>query len=122
MSNAQLIAERYVALWNERDAEKRRRDIEAFFAPAAEHYVKGREAIGYDALEARIIGSHEKNVRDGGNIFREAPGAQQLRNVVIFDWAMTPAGDPKTVSAIGREVITLEPEGRAISDFMFIVG
>jgi hypothetical protein len=42
VSTPHEIATRYVALWNETDPMKRRRDIEAFFAPHAEHYVKAR--------------------------------------------------------------------------------
>jgi hypothetical protein len=48
-------------------------------------------------------------------------GAQQLRNVIIFDWEMTPAGNPDAVLSVGREVITVDGAGRALSDFMFIV-
>jgi hypothetical protein len=72
-------------------------------------------------LEARIIGSHEKNIRDGGNVFRTVPGAQQLQDVIIFDWNMAPAGDPGTILAVGREIITLDGQGQAVSDHMFIV-
>lgn len=121
MLTPQEIAVRYVALWNEPDAAKRRRAIESFFTPNAEHYVSNREAIGYDALEARIIGSHQKNVRDSGYSFRAVQGAQKLRNMVIFDWEMTPADNPDTVLFVGREVITLDGEERALSDFMFTV-
>ena len=35
-------------------------------SPDGRHYVDTREACGYNALEKRITGSHEKNVRDGG--------------------------------------------------------
>ena len=121
MSTPQAIAERYAAIWNQTDPAQRRRDIEAFFAPDARHYVKDREAVGYDALEARVTGSHETNVRDGGNRFRPAPGAQQLRDLVIFDWEMIPANGPETVLAVGREVIGLDSQGRAMTDHMFII-
>jgi hypothetical protein len=122
MIDPQTRAALYVALWNETDPAARRRAIEAFFAPDAEHFVGGREAIGYAALEARITGSHEKNIRDNGNAFRAAPGAQQLRDVLLFDWHMTPANDPRRVLAVGREVIRLDERGRALSDHMFIIG
>jgi hypothetical protein len=121
MSDPQIIAERYVALWNETDVDVRRRLIEAFFAPAAEHYVGSRAVAGYDALQTRITGSHEKNVRDNGNIFHARHGAQQLRDVVIFDWDMTPTNDPSAVKAVGREVLRVDDQGRALSDHMFIV-
>ncbi len=120
MSTPQAIAERYNALWLQTDAAQRRRDIEAFFAPDVRHYVNEREAIGYDALEARITASHEKNVRDGRNTFR-VHSAQQLRGIVIFDWEMIPANAPKTVLAIGREVVGFNDRGQAVTDHMFIL-
>ena len=121
MHTPQEIADRYVALWNETETLKRRQLIEAFFAPNAEHYVRTREAIGHDALEQRIIGSHEKNVRDGGYIFRAGSKAQQLRNVVTFNWEMTPADDPNEVAAVGLEFLLLDPQGLAVADYQFIL-
>jgi hypothetical protein len=122
MPTPQDIAERYVALWNETDAVRRRQLVEAFFAPGAEHYVRAREAIGYDALEQRVTGSHEKNVRDAGNSFRAAPGAQQLKNVVTFHWEMTAAEDLDKVVAVGLEFVTIDEQRRAVADYQFIVG
>lgn len=121
MPTPQEIADRYVALWNETDVVRRRQLVEAYFAPGAEHYVRAREAIGYDALEQRVTGSHEKNVRDGGNSFRARPGAQQLRNVVTFHWEMTPAESPDRVVAVGLEFVMLDEQGRAVADYQFIV-
>lgn len=121
MYTPQEIADRYAAIWNEADATKRRQLIEAFFAPQGEHYVKTREAIGYDALERRVVGSHEKNVRDGGYIFRAAPGAQLLRNIVTFNWHMTPASDPSHIVAVGLEFLVLDDQGLATKDYQFII-
>ena len=80
-----------------------------------------REAKGYAALEQRIIGSHEKNVRDGGYRFRAAPGAQLLRNVVTFNWEMFPASAPEQVAAVGLEFIIMDDQGRALTDYQFII-
>jgi hypothetical protein len=120
-NDAHLIAEHYVALWNETDADKRRAAIEAFFAPDAAHFVGAREAKGYAALEARVIGSHEKNVRDGGFLFRVRPGAQKLRDVVTFHWEMVPRDDPDHIAAVGLEFVTLTREGKSLLDYMFVV-
>ena len=121
MLDPQEIANRYAALWNETDPEARRRGIADFFAPDAEHYVRTREAKGYAALEQRIIGSHEKNVRDGGYRFRAAPGAQLLRKVVTFNWEMVPASAPDKVVAVGLEFIILGDDCRALTDYQFII-
>src|ERR1700759_2051099 len=64
MNEAQQLADRYVAVWSETDPERRRRAIAELWTPDGEHYVGAREVRGYDELEQRIKGSHEKNIRD----------------------------------------------------------
>lgn len=118
--NVQELADRYVAVWNERDAATRRRMIEQLWAPDGEHFVGTREAKGHDALERRIIGSHEKNVRDAGNRFRAARDAQQLRDAVCFHWEML-RGTTEEVAAIGREFLIVDEQGYIRTDYQFIV-
>jgi len=87
--------------------------------PDGLHYVKTREAHGYEALETRIVGSYEKNVRDGGNRFRAAKNAQALRGLVTFNWEMVTAGGD--VAAVGLEFLVLDNRGRIVTDYQFIV-
>jgi len=93
--DAQALADRYVAVWNETDAERRRAGIAALWVPDGQHYVGERAVRGYEALEARVRGSHEKNVRDDGNRFRAASNARLLHDVVTFYWEMLPADGKK---------------------------
>ena len=119
MNAAQSIADRYVAVWNERDPEARRQAIRALWAPDALHYVDTREARGYDALEQRIIGSHNRLVRDAGNQFRAVHNAQALRNVVTFNWdMMSPEGGK--VLAVGLQFLTIDENGRILIDYQFM--
>ncbi|HZP76712.1 MAG TPA: hypothetical protein VFB45_11255 [Pseudolabrys sp.] len=120
MNSPQDLVERYVAVWNERDAQARRQAIAAVWRPDGAHFVKEREARGYAALEQRVIGSYEKNVRDKGNRFRARPGAQRLRDIVIFHWEMLPA-NAETVLAVGLEVLVLDAQDRVITDYQFIL-
>jgi hypothetical protein len=120
MIDAQHLADRYVAVWNENDAEKRRQAIAALWTPDGVHYMDTREARGYDALEQRVTGSYEKNVRDRGNRFRAAKGAHALRDVVTFFWDMIPAhGD--TALASGLAVLIVDHEGRIRTDYLFVL-
>jgi hypothetical protein len=120
MQSPQTFADRYVALWNETDAEARRRGIAALFAPDGQHYVGVRHVSGYAALEERIAGSHVKNVQDGGNRFRVARGAKALHDTVTFFWEMVPDGD-ETVLATGLEFLILDSAGRILTDYQFIL-
>jgi hypothetical protein len=118
MLDAQTLADRYVAVWNERDEGNRRAAIAALWVPDGQHYVKGQEARGLDALEKRVRGSHEKNVRDNGNRFRAASDARRLHDVVTFHWQMLPA-DRETVLATGLEFLIIGDDGRILVDYQF---
>lgn len=120
MIEAQKLADRYIAVWSETDPVARRKAIAELWVPDGLHYVDTREARGYEALERRIIGSHEKWVRDGGNRFRAAKNAQALRNVVTFNWEMIPADDD-AVLAVGLEFLIVDEHGRILVDYQFIV-
>jgi hypothetical protein len=118
MLDPQTLADRYVAVWNEADEKRRRDAISALWVPNGEHFVEGRQARGYEELEKRVRGSHEKNVRDNGNRFRAAPGARRLHNVITFHWEMLPAnGD--TVLVRGLEFLIIDGEGRILVDYQF---
>jgi len=120
MNTAQDLAARYVAVWNETDVNARRTAITGLWRPDGRHFVKEREAAGYAALELRVTGSHEKNVRDNGNRFRARPGAQRLRDVVTFTWEML-RGDSETVVAVGLEFLVLDADARIVTDYQFII-
>lgn len=121
MIDPQELANRYVEVWNERNAELRRRQIAALWVPNGTHYVGTREARGYEELEQRIIGSHEKNVALAGNRFRAVRDACALRDVVTFHWEML-AGHDDTVLAVGLEFLMLDTDGRIVTDYQFVPG
>ena len=120
MSNPQELASRYVEVWNERNAEKRREQIAALWTQDGAHYVGTREVHGYEELEQRVIGSHEKNVVLGGNRFRAVEDACALHDVVTFHWEMLPEHDD-TVLAVGREFLVVNAQGRIVTDYQFIL-
>jgi hypothetical protein len=120
MCDAQQLADRYVAVWNEPNAELRRHAIAALWAVDGIHYVGTREARGHDALEQRIAGSHEKNVRGLGYRFRAAKGARALRDAVTFFWEMLPA-DSESVIATGVEFLIIDAQGRILTDYQFVL-
>ena len=118
MNEAQKLADRYVAVWSETDPERRRRAIAELWAPDGEHYVGAREVRGYDELEERIKGSHEKNIRDDSRRFRAVKDARALRDVVTFHWEMLPA-DSEQVVATGLEFLLVDATGRILVDYQF---
>ncbi|HLH86955.1 MAG TPA: hypothetical protein VKX28_00740 [Xanthobacteraceae bacterium] len=120
MTDAQELADRYVAVWNETDDEARRRAIAALWTPQGAHYVGEREAHGHAALEQRIAGSHDKNVRLNRNRFRAVRNARALRDVVTFNWEMLPQ-DGVQVLATGLEFLIVDAAGQILVDYQFVV-
>jgi hypothetical protein len=118
MDELQSLADRYVAVWNETDAARRRQQIAELWAPEGRHYVGTREVRGHEDLETRVRESHEKNVRDNGNRFRTADSVHGLRDVVTFHWEMLPA-DSETALGRGLEFLIVDEEGRILVDYMF---
>jgi hypothetical protein len=120
MFDAQDPADRYVAVWNATDPERRRQQIAALGVQDGQHYVDVRETRGYAALEQRITGSHNENVRDGAHRFRATQDARTLRNVVIFHWDMLASAEERIV-ARGFQVLNVDDEGRILVDYQFIL-
>jgi len=112
------FAERYVAVWNEPDPVVRRRLVEELWVPNGANFTKSNEWRGYEALEARVRGAHEKWVRDGSCIFRTR-AADGHHGVVRFVWDMVAIGDGRVV-AVGTEFLLLAGDGRMREDYQFI--
>lgn len=116
--NANELADRYVAVWNEKDGVKRKRQIAELWVTEGEHYVEQRKVVGYEALEERIVHSHNEFVRDAGNRFRAVPGARREGDVVTFYWEMLPA-NADTVLGKGLEFLVITDAGKIIQDYQF---
>jgi hypothetical protein len=119
MNDAQHLADRYVSVWNEADPDRRRQAIAEIWRPDGQHYVDVREARGYDALEQRIVGSYERNIRDGRHRFRSAPGALGLRDLVVVPWEMMVADSERKVAS-GVAILIVDSEGRIRTDYQFV--
>jgi hypothetical protein len=117
MLDAQALADRYVAAWNESDAARRSSAIAALWAPDA---LSHNGAGGYAALTKLILRSPEGNGGKSGIRYRAAPSARQRRDVVTFRWDMLLA-DSETVLASGLEFLIVDDDGRILVDHPFAV-
>ncbi|MEK2490963.1 hypothetical protein WN990_15515 [Kitasatospora purpeofusca] len=132
---AQGIADRYVALWNEPDPERRRRAVEELWAPGGVHLLQPPEdmreraaelgfadtvleARGHDALERRVARAHEEFVAGGGYAFREQGGAIRVGDAVKLSWVMVRPGEEEVLGG-GVEVLVLDENDRITADYQF---
>ena len=130
------LAERYVALWNEPDADRRRRTIAELWTQDGRHLVQPPqeiraiaaqpgigltailEARGREEIEARVASAHEHWVGSEGLSFRRRDDAEQLGDVLKFHWeALDKRGE---LFAVGLHVLVLAADGRIERDYTFV--
>jgi len=135
---AEQLAGRYMALWNEPDADRRRRMIVELWTEDGSQILQPPremreiaasrgiglaatlEARGHSELEARATASYEHWVGSEGLSFRGRDDAERLGDVVKFQWdAVTNEG--KT-AAVGLNVLFLAADGRIERNYTFVDG
>ncbi len=135
--NAAELAERYIALWNEPDADQRRRMIATLWTQDGTHILQPPQEIrgiaaqpgiamtavlqaqGYEQIEARAASVYEHWVGSEGLRFRGRDDADRLGDVVKLHWeAVAKDG---TVFGLGLSFLVLAADGRIQRDYTFIV-
>jgi len=135
MTDALDLADRYVAVWNEPDAGRRRTAISELWTEDAVHILQPPQEVlqaaaaldigatfqsrGHRELEARVARAYDQFVAPGEFTFRRRDNAARLADVVKFSWEMVPTrgGDPV---GTGLEFLVLAADGRIRLDYQFI--
>ncbi|GAA4230909.1 ketosteroid isomerase-like protein [Streptosporangium album] len=109
---------RYVAVWNEPDADARRTAIAELWAEDGVETIESAEYRGREAIETRVTEAHEELVRSGGFVFRSADDAVGHHDVIRFTTHMIPAtgGD---VAWTGSVFVVLGDDGLIRHDYQF---
>jgi hypothetical protein len=137
MTDTHALTEMYLALWNEPDADRRRRLIAELWTEGGRHILQppqeiralaaqpgiGMPAIldaqGYEQIEARVASAYEHWVGSEGLSFRGRDDADRLGEVVKFHWeAVAKDGE---VTAVGLNFLVLAADGRIERDYAFVV-
>src|ERR671923_411750 len=135
--SAAEVAENYLALWNEPDADRRRRMIAELWTEDGRHILQPPEEIraiaarpgialtailearGYRQIEARVASAYEHWVRSEGLSFRGRDDAERLGDVVKFHWEAS-TKDAEAF-AVGLNFLVLAADGRIERDYTFVV-
>lgn len=135
--SATELAEKYLALWNEPDADQRRRTIAELWTQHGRHVLQPPqeireiaarpglamtailEARGYEEIEARAASVYEHWVGSEGLSFRGRDDAERLGDVVKFHWEAVTKDDE--VVAVGLCFLALAANGRIERDYTFVV-
>ena len=130
------LTDRYVALWNEPDADRRRSMIRELWAPTGQHVLDPPEELrttanalgfaaptlelrGHAALEARVARAHDEFVAPGKHFFRSRGNAAVLRNLVKFNWEMVSTATGE-VAGVGLDVFEVDDRGFITCDYQFV--
>ena len=133
---AEQLADRYLALWNEPDADRRRRMIAELWTEGGSQILQPPqemrdiaaspgiglavtlEARGHAELEARAATSYEHWVRSERLSFRGRDDVDRLNDVLKLHWeAVSPDGE---MTAVGLVFLVLAADGRIERDYVFI--
>ena len=129
------LVSRYVAVWNQPDAELRRKAIHDLWIQDGAHILQPPqemrqaarlgfpspvlEARGHDELKQRVTRAYDDFVAPGTYIFKPRDNADRLGNVVKFAWEMVPT-DGSEVAGVGLEILIFPEDGRIKTDYQFI--
>jgi hypothetical protein len=135
--SAAAVAEKYLALWNEPDHNRRRRMIAELWTEDGRHILQPPqeirgiaaqpgigltailEARGHEEIAARAASAYEHWVGSEGLRFRRRDDADRLGDVVKFHWeAVTKDGE---VVAVGLDFLVLAAHGRIERDYTFVI-
>jgi hypothetical protein len=119
MIDIKEFADRYVNIWNEPDAERRRQTVRDLWQEDARHLARSIEAIGHDGVEARVRTAYEKWVREKGNIFRLRDSVDGHHDTIKLQWEMLPAAGGEVIS-VGFDFLVLGSDGRISTGYQFI--
>jgi hypothetical protein len=136
--SAAELADRYVAVWNEVDPERRRRMIAELWTEDGWHLLQPPEearriaagpgvggsaiieARGHAEIEVRATSGYEQWVAGEKWSFRRRDDAERVHDVVKFHWeAVNEDGE---VTGVGLNVLVLAGDGRIERDYTFVVG
>jgi hypothetical protein len=113
------FVERYMAMWNEPDAARRRALVEELWAPSARNATPTLEAVGHDEIAARVTRAYDTFVGTGEHRFEEHVSFVAHHGAVRVWWQMVRTDG--TVAAVGQEFLALDDDGRILSDHQFPV-
>ncbi|HUL66568.1 MAG TPA: hypothetical protein VLW55_18365 [Burkholderiaceae bacterium] len=109
---------RYVGMWHEPDAQRRRAIVQDLWAADGENRSRRFAIQGHEAIVARVARAHDDWVAKKGFVFRPAGNADALGNVVKFLWEMVPKGGGAR-EALGLDIFLLHPDGRIRALYQF---
>lgn len=97
MTDVTELVDRYIDMWNEADAGKRRTLIAEVWTPDAVYLDPVLRGDGRDGIHAMVGQVHQ---RFPGHAFRRTSDVDAHNDRVRFGWELAPAGGPPVVKGV----------------------
>jgi hypothetical protein len=115
MPNPKDMIDRYFAMWNETDAERRRELIAKTWTDDARYVDPMLEGEGRQGIDAMVAGVHQ---RFPGYKFRRTSEIDLHHDRLRFSWELAPAGGPVFADGVDFGVVAADGRLRAITGFI----
>jgi len=117
MTDSKNIADAYIALWNDADADSRRARLSAGWSADARYADPLMRGEGHDGIAAMIAGAR---AQFPGHGFALAGTPDSHGPFVRFSWTLAPASGAAV--AAGTDVVRLDGAGRIAEVIGFLDG
>lgn len=106
-TTTEQLVDGYLAMWRESDGARRRRFVEAAFAPDGRHVDPLADARGHEEIDQLVAGVHAQYP---GFVMTRTSGIDQHGDQLRFTWSLDAADGTRVVD--GLDVAELAPDGR----------
>jgi hypothetical protein len=110
------VVDRYIAVWNEPDADARRRAVAELWTEDGTYTDPLAAAEGHEAIEAVIAGARE---HFPGHVFKLFGDIDAHHDVVRFGWELVPEGGDESV-VVGFDVAVATSNGSLRNVYGFL--
>jgi hypothetical protein len=115
-ATTEKVIDRYLAAWNEPDADARRRAVAELWTEDGTYTDPLASVEGHEAIRALIDGARGMFP---GHVFRPIGGVDAHHDVVRFGWELVPQGGGESV-VIGFDVAVVADDGRLRTVYGFL--
>ncbi|WP_327256261.1 nuclear transport factor 2 family protein [Streptomyces sp. NBC_01244] len=116
MSLTEGLVERYLAVWNESDAESRRKAVAEIWSEDGLYANTGQEFRGHEGIEAAVTEAYVDFVANGFTFRLHAHSVNHDAARITWDMVPKDGGD---IAARGTQYLTFAKDGRIRTDHQF---
>jgi len=114
MSNVTELVDRYFAVWNETDAERRRNLIARTWTEGASYLDPLMHGEGHTGIDGLVQGVHEQFA---GHRFRQTSVVDAHHDRIRFSWELAREGGPAVVAGTDFGVVAADGRLQSITGF-----